>query len=413
MSSTVDTLGKGERAARTRLARAGAVATAALLLTSFVLVALAGGRAADVGSIGLREAIALSVPWLAFAVVGALIVGHRPDNTVGWLCSIAGLQVSVVALTVGIATYALSLESTSTIGVAAAWAAHTGSITLVLAPLLILYRFPTGRPLGPPWRMAEVLTILIVSVMVVLAAVDPSPLLTFPSTPNPLGIGEASRMSPTTFIPAVACAAIPIAALVVRFRHGTTIERRQIRLLASAGVLVAIAMATMTLTSPQLMGEGRLSALTAVVNAVAFASIPIAIGIAIVRDRLYDIDRIVNRTIVYAIVTAVLAGTYTVAVITLSAVLTAVAAESRGTLVVAGATLVAAAFFRPVRMRAQRAVDRRFDRERYEATRSIDAFASIVRGEVELDAIVDDLQETAARTVHPSTATCWIRPQAT
>ena len=409
----MDSLSPGQRAARTNLARASATVTATFLLLSAILVALAGDRAADVGSIGLTEAMALVVPWLAFAIVGALVVGHRPDNTVGWLCGIAGLQVAIVALTVGIATYGLSREPPSPYGIPAAWAAHTGSIAIVLAPLLILYRFPTGRPLGPRWRWAEWLTIVVVFVMVALAAIDPSPLLTFPSTPNPLGIGTVTRMSPLTFTPAIACAAIPVGALVVRFRRGSALERRQIHLLAFAAMLVAFAMATMTATSPELMGAGRLSTLTAVVNAIAFASIPAAIGIAIVRDRLYDIDRIVNRTIVYAIVSAVLAGTYAAAVIGLSAVLTVVAPDAGGTFVVAAGTLLVAVLFRPVRLRAQRAVDRRFDRERYEATRSIDAFASMIRGEVELDAIVDDLQETAVRTVHPSTATCWIRPQAT
>jgi hypothetical protein len=151
------------------------------------------------------------------------------------------------------------------------------------------------------------------------------------------------------------------------------------------------------------------SAPTYFASTIALTSIPVMIGIAIVRYRLYDIDRIVKRTLVYGVVSAVLAGVYVVAVLGLQAVLGAFSPATSDTLATAGSTLLVAALFRPVRARAQRAIDRRFDRERYEATRTIESFAGDVRGEVELDAIVGDLLAAAGRTVHPSTAGCWIR----
>jgi hypothetical protein len=395
-------------ARRTRLAVAMTVATATSLLVAFVLIALSGERATRVASIRLGEALALGVPWMAFSIVGAIVVRRRPDNMVGWLCSIGGLQVSLVALAVGTATYGLALDPPLPIGTASAWVAHVGSITIVATPLLILYRFPTGQSLGRWWRRAEALTLVFVAVLLLMVAIDPMPLLTFPTTPNPLALGDASRLSGFSFAPAVASAALAVVSLVLRFRRGSALEQRQLRLLAVASVLVGFAMATMPLTSPDLMSGGRLSSLTAVANAVAFAAIPISIGIAIVRDRLYDIDRIVNRTLVYALVSAVLAGVYGVAVVGLSALLDVLAPGAGNTLATAGSTLLVAALFRPVRSRAQATIDRRFDRERYEAARIIETFAGQVRAEVELDAIVGDLRLAATRTVRPSTTGCWI-----
>ena len=179
-----------------------------------------------------------------------------------------------------------------------------------------------------------------------------------------------------------------------------------------ASVLVGLAMATMSLTSPDLVRGGRLSTLTAVINAVAFATVPLAIGIAIVKDHLYDIDRIVNRTLVYGLVSAVLAGVYAATIVGISAVLQVVAPQAGNTIATAGSTLLVAALFRPVRARAQATIDRRFDRERYEASRTIDAFAGEVRAEVELASIIVDLRLAADRTMHPATTGCWIRSRA-
>lgn len=399
--------GRGNR--RASVAAGMAIATAASLATALVLITLSGDRAADVASIRVGEAVPLMVAWMAFSLVGAIIVRHQPDNTVGWLCSVAGLQVSLTALSVGIATFFLVADRSSPIGVGSAWVAHTGAIAIVAVPLLILFRFPTGRSLGPWWRRVELLTVVFVGVLLLMAAIEPMPLFGFPATPNSLAVGETPRLSPIAFGPVIACAVLAVGALIARFRHGSALERRQLRLLAAASILLGIAFATMTITSPDLVSGGRLSTVTALVNATAFAAIPIAIGIAIVRDRLYDIDRIVNRTLVYALVSAVLACVYGVAVLGLSALLGVLAPEAGNALATAGSTLLVATLFRPVRARAQITINRRFDRERYEATRIIDSFAGQVRAEVELDAIVGDLQLAALRTVRPSNTACWIR----
>ena len=390
-----------------------AVATAVGHLMAFALISISpAGRVAEVGSIRLGEGIALGTAWMTFAVVGAIIVRHQPGNAVGWLCCIAGLVDATVALSVGIATWTLTADPPLPIGVAAAWFSHVGSVLIVLAPLLILFRFPTGRPLGRWWRRAEVLTAAVVGTFALVFAIEPMRLLGYPGTPNPLAVGDAPRMTAVGFAPVIVCAALAVASLVVRFRHGSPTERRQLRVLAAASVVVVVVLATMTLTSPDLIRNGQLSTQTAIANAIGFAAIPIAIGVAIVRNGLYDIDRLVNRTAVYAIVSAVLVGIYAVAVIGLSGLLASVAPKVGASLATAGSTLLVAVLFRPVRERAQRTVDRRFDRERYEATLIVASFASQVRGETELDAIIDDLWFAASQTVRPSTASCWIRRRA-
>jgi len=148
---------------------------------------------------------------------------------------------------------------------------------------------------------------------------------------------------------------------------------------------------------------------TSAINAVGLSAVPLAIGIAIVRYRLYDIDVIIKRTLVYGAVSAVLAAVYVVGVLVLQAPLVSVAPGEAQTLATAASTLLVAALFRPVRARAQRAIDRRFDRERYEAGRAIESFAADVRGQVELDAILRDFLAATGRTVHPASAACWIR----
>jgi hypothetical protein len=195
----------------------------------------------------------------------------------------------------------------------------------------------------------------------------------------------------------------------LRYLRGNAVERLQLRWLGFATLLVVAVWITTPLTSPEILTTGRFSTAYAVLSAVAFTSMPVAIGIAIVRYRLYDIDLIVKRTVVYGVVSAVLAAVYVVGVLVLQGPLVRIVPGEAQTLATAGSTLLVAALFRPIRARVQRTIDRRFDRERYEARRTIETFAGDVRDEVELGAILRDFLAATARTVHPTTAACWIR----
>lgn len=400
------------RRRRVRLAGALLLGTITLLGTTVVLMGLApADNVPTVAVLGIGEGLVASVSWLAFALVGAIIVRHQPDNVVGWICTVSGFGVSLIAVAAGLATYALAIDSGSRSGQLVAWLSHVPTILLFAGPVLIFLRFPTGRPLGPRFVRFERIWMVLAASTVLVGALAPGPLVGFPSTANPFGLAGLPPSPFAWYFVFVVLAGLIIAAVsvVVRFRRGSSLERRQIALLGVAAALVAADVAALPLTSPELLSSGRVSAPTYFVSTIALTSIPVAIGIAIVRYRLYDIDRIVRRTLVYGVVSAVLAGVYVVAVLGLQAMLGAISPATSSTLATAGSTLLVAALFRPVRARAQRAIDRRFDRERYEATRAIEAFARDVRGEVEIDAIVGDLLAAAARTVHPAAVGCWIR----
>ena len=401
-----------QRRRRVRLAGALLLGTITLLGMTAALIGFAPpDRVAKVAVLGIGEGLVASVTWLAFAIVGAIIVRHQPDNVIGWICAVIGFGVSLIALAVGLATYALAIDSGSRSGQLVAWLSHIAVILLFAGPVFLFLRFPTGRPLGPRFERFERVWLVLAASTVLVAALKPGPLIGFGSTANPFGLAGLPLGPLFWYYAAVVTAGLIIAvvSVVIRFRRGSWLERRQIALLGTAAALVAADVAALPLTSPELLSSGRMSAPTYLASTVALTAIPVAIGIAIVRYRLYDIDRLVKRTLVYGVVSAVLVGVYVVAVLGLQAVLGAFSPTTSNTIATAGSTLLVAALFRPVRARAQRAIDRRFDRERYEATRTIEAFARDVRGEVEIDAIVGDLLAAAVRTVHPAAVDCWIR----
>jgi hypothetical protein len=400
------------RRQRTRLAGGLLLATIVLEATTLGLVGLApADRVAAVALIGFLDGLLSFATWLAFAVVGWLIIRRQPENLIGWMCLYFAFGVSLIAVVTGIATYLLAVDSESLAGQLAGWVAHSATLGVVALPVFVFLRFPTGRPVGRWFALFERLSIALVASLVPVVALAPIPLLGFPTTPNPLAVGDMPIAPAVSYVTIVVLLLLIVAAasLVQRYRRGSPLERRQIAVLGAAAALVVLDFGLIPFTSPAILSTGRLSAPTQIVTALSMTAIPVAIGIAIARYRLFEIDRIVNRTLVYATVSAVLAGVYVLAVVVLQAPLGAIFPDDARTLATAGSTLLVAALFRPVRARAQRTIDRRFDRERFQAARTIDAFAEEVRNEVELDAILRDFLAATARTVHPATAACWIR----
>jgi hypothetical protein len=290
----------------------------------------------------------------------------------------------------------------------AVWVAWLSAWTFVLnvsiafgwIPLL----FPTGRVLSPRW-VPVAWAIGIVTVVGAAAAIlDPAALdgvgVTFTNQ-----VGIAALQAPidainALFMPAIAIlGALSVASLLLRFRRSHGVERQQLRwfLLATASFLVSLVATFATGV------EGLF-----IVALVAAAGIPVAAGIAILRYRLYEIDRLISRTIGWAVVTAVLVAVFVGGVVFLQAVLTPVTREN--TLAVAVSTLVALALFQPLRRRVQHAVDRRFDRARYDGQLMADIFAERLRDQVDLDGLERDLATTVGGTLRPASLALWLRP---
>jgi hypothetical protein len=273
---------------------------------------------------------------------------------------------------------------------------------------------PSRRWAAVAWVSAASITVVTVTIAFMPGKLDESAV---PGLANPLGWEAGERLLvvllaiflPLLPVSIVACAL----SLVQRFRRSDGVERLQLKWLATAGTVVAVLYLTMMavswlrMTTPYGAEPLWLSALQTL-SILSFALLPAAIGVAILRHRLYDIDLVINRTLVYGGLTLTLAGVYVGAVLLLQLILNPLAHQSD--LAVAGSTLAVAALFRPVRARVQAVVDRRFYRARYDMSRTIDAFTARLRHEVDLDAVGGDLRSTVNDTVQPAHLSLWIRP---
>jgi hypothetical protein len=352
----------------------------------------------------------LGILFLTFPTVGAVIASRRPENAIGWLFLLAGVGAQLEDALLGYATYALLVEPGSLpAGDVAGLAADLIWIpTLVTTLSLLLLLFPTGRPPSRRWRPLVWVIGLGAAAYVAGTAVNPGPLYFFESTPNPLGVGAAGDLASNVvdltggpFLLTTLAAAV---SLFLRFRRSHGEERQQIKwLVYTAGVLVGC--------TPLMIALGGVEIGGVLVSDLLFAllvsAVPVAVGAAILRHRLYDIDVVINRTLVYGALTATLVGAYLAAVLLLQLALSPLTEESD--LAIAGSTLAVAALFRPARARIQAVVDRRFYRRRYDASRTVEGFSARLRDEVELDALSADLRGVVAETMQPAHVSLWLR----
>ena len=342
---------------------------------------------------------------LSAVTVGAVLAGRRPRHPVGWL--LLGFALSVVAAGVarGYAGYGLLARPGSL--PAADWVAvydqHSGLPTAACLGFILLLT-PTGSPPGPRWRWWAWTTAA--ATLVAMVAWAPQPFTEpYPSVANPLAVPglAGALLGPAWVGLAVTILAVPVGAgsLVVRFRRARGVERQQLRWLALAAALVAAG----ALTIAVLLMAGVEAPLGWVYGA-CLALLPLATGAAVLRYRLYDLDRIISRTLAYGLLTLLLGAGYAAMVLGLGRVLS----EQGSSLAVAAATLAVAAVFQPARQRVQRLVDRRFNRRRYDAARTIAAFSGRLREQVDLDTLTAELLAVTDRTVEPTTVSLWLRP---
>jgi hypothetical protein len=339
------------------------------------------------------------VGFAGIPVVGALIASRQPANPYGWLWCATGLAYGVANVAeplVEVVGGPVWVASVLTI-----W----GYAILVGLLVLVFLLFPTGRPPTDRWRWvarAAVTGALLLMLMVALTS-DPAD----PAAAAPWALqGTAGRYVSRAVVwgsyAMFGLVFVAMCSLVLRFRRAGPVERRQLSWFLYATVVNAAFLVldqTLAVLPPNLI--------TAVASAVGIALLPVAVGIAVLRYRLYEIDRIVSRTVSYGLLSAALIGLYLLVVALLRPLLEPLTGSSA--LAVAGSTLAVAAVFSPARRRLQAAVDRRFDRARYDAARAVDAFAARLRDQVDLDEITASLCETVAATVAPGRVAVWLR----
>lgn len=367
------------------------------------LVVLVPGRS-NVGS-PIVDALQ-PLPWLGIATLGALIVRRRSAVTIGWLFLGAATQV-VYFLCRRYAESAteIGLPPSAVITWLATWTFLPAALIFsTLVPLLL----PSGQLASPRWRPVLWLSLAALAFGSVSLMIRPGPLdPPYDLTPNPLGVaGYPTAAFPAAVLLWILAAIGSVWSFNSRVRRSRGIERLQLRWFAYGfGLLVALL--GFALVGTLTVGPAGLGPLAGPLQILALSVVAIASGIAMLRYRLFDIDLVVRHTVVYGALTALLAGTYVTVVLLTQAVLRPV--TSGAELAVAVSTLATLTLLQPLRRGVQQAVDRRFYRSRYDAARSLDAFSTRLRDEVDLDAVRADLLNVVHETVRPVHASVWLR----
>ena len=367
---------------------------------------------------GYTLSVVGAIPDVAFPLTGLVIARRQPRSTVAWILLAIGICWGISDLS-AYADYGLILHPGS-LPAAAAVAAISSSFWIppigLTGTFLILY-FPDGRLPSPRWRWAARWSVLVIVAGVATLVLTPGKLgaAGYPHVVNPLGV---HALGPELNALHLIILGLPIgmiaaaAGLVVRFRRSHGVERQQLKWLAAAAAVVAgIYLVVEPLSAALGSGRGAPPAWLGALQNVAlfsFGLIPVAIGFAVLRHRLYDIDLIIRRTLVYTALVAVLGAAYLGGVAGLGAAFRSLTGQS-GTLAVTLSTLAVAAAFQPARTRIQNAVDRRFARDRYDAERALAGLAQRLREGVELDGIRDDVLAVVETTVRPRHAHVWLR----
>ncbi len=357
--------------------------------------------------------------FLAFPLVGALIASKRPENAVGWLCLVVGLIWTLIGVLEYYSYYGAATPGSVPFPVAMAgisdwmWVPAMG-----LLGTYVLLLFPDGRLPSRRWRPLAWLSgavILLLSVCVMLA---PGRLGNLAGVRKPFAlegadwlVGGAYALLPLLPL----CMLASALSLVMRYRRSGGEQRQQIKWMAFAASVVVVLYAIAMLVSFVFPEESWTTAgtvwwLNLLTYAVllSFTLVPIAVGVAVLKYRLYDIDVLINRTLVYGSLTAMLALIYVGGVVGLQAFFRAVTGQE-STLAVVASTLAIAALFNPLRQRVQGFVDRRFYRSKYDAAKTLAAFNARLRDETQLDTLVHDLAGVVRETIQPTHVSLWLR----
>jgi hypothetical protein len=356
--------------------------------------------------------VALATLIVSFSVVGALIASHRPENSIGWIFLADGFFYGLLSAGDEYAIYALLTNPDALpLGAEASWLgqwvwAPGLGLILVFLPLL----FPDGNPPSHRWRPVGWLGGLSIGLTVVSSTIllwserGPALLTGDESPSHVLQVLVDFVAVPMLFVAGLGA----VISLFVRFRRARGSERQQIKWFAFAAAL--------TLVWIIVFGQASLRGLPEVIVALSallvIPSIPIATGIAILRYRLYDIDRIINRTLVYGSLTVTLVALYFGGIVVLQRIFVTLTGQ-QSTLAVVASTLLIAALFTPLRRRIQGFIDRRFYRSKYDARKTLEAFSAQLREETDLNALSEDLVGVVRETMQPAHVSLWLRTDTT
>jgi len=399
-----------------RLARSGRLAnprtaTAAGLLSLLFLVAIVPLQIADPGaSLPTGGAVVEVITWFIFGVtftaVGTIVARHQPQNPMGWLLLAMALAINVGSVAPAYAWIDYhGHHGKLPLGSLAVLLSGLWVLGFIALPLVILL-FPDAQ-IGRRWRLVVRAYLLIAAAtgvgVLVIAVRDLSLRLPVDVNGNLVGLqnptGWLGVLWKLGFSSCLLLALLAVGRQIREFRRARGVRRRQLKWLCVGAGVCSVC------TAVSILWSSAPGVVNAVLFPIALSALPLAMGVGILKYRLYEIDRLISRTLSYALLTALLVGTF----VGLVALTTNTLALS-GRVGVAASTLVAAALFSPLRIRLQRIVDRRFNRARYDAEATVAAFNARLRDAVEIDAIRTDLLDALTRAVQPTHASVWIKP---
>lgn len=349
------------------------------------------------------EALGYGLAIMVFPATGALIVSRQRRSVIGWLLIIGGLGGALnVFLSSYVTTFSV-LPGRQWL----AWIAQWIWAGFLAPTLLVLQLFPDGSVLTRRWRLLVWLTLGAFALVALGMALSPGPFADYPHIRNPFGI-EALRGTPIedggiAWTLVIAAIVLSAASLVVRYRRSSGERRQQLKWVAFAAAVLATGWILAAFTF-----QFGLSTLGNILIGLGLLALPISIGVAILKHRLYDIDLVINRTLVYGALTLMLGSVYVAGVVGLGSLVRSITGQKNNSLVIAASTLAVAALFRPARRRVQGFIDRRFYRRKYDAVRTLEDFSSRLREQVDLEALVGELVGVVQETMHPAHVSLWL-----
>ena len=371
------------------------------------------------GTGGLSAVLYVYVPFLAFPLVGALIASKLPENPIGWLCLAIGVFWMLAIMSGAYTLYGLRVAGPGSVPFPVAIGSlgeELGPATAGLIGTYLILLFPDGRLPSRRWRPLAWLSGAVIVLMSIGGVLTPGKLEDLRGVSNPFGLEQypwVGEVTQSVILLLPLCILASVVSLVLRFLRSSGEERAQIKWLVFAASILGLGFSFFVILGDLLPGASRgtdplWGNLLEDAVTMSFAGVPVAVGVAILRYRLYDIDLIINRALVYGMLTAMLVLVYIGCVVGLQGVLRVLTGQE-STLAIVASTLAIAALFNPVRRRIQSLVDRRFYRRKYDARKTLEAFSTKLRDETDLKALNSQFVGVVRETVQPAHASLWLR----